>query len=76
MTAPAIEQLPVRIPRRTLPPRLVHACCLVCTPTDRTFCGLDATDMPFRQAKGEKPTCVVCFELHESHDWTGCLGAS
>ena len=67
MTAPTLEPLPVRIPGRTLPPRLIHATCLVCL-NEVTFCGIDATNLSLVHPKPNEPTCVVCRDLRETHD--------
>lgn len=72
MTAPTIEQLPVRVPGRTLPPRLIHATCLVCL-DEVTFCGINAADLPPLVPKPKAPTCVVCRDLRETHGWDKCL---
>lgn len=73
MTAPTLEPLPVRVPGHTLPPRLIHATCLVCL-NDVTFCGIDAAGLPLMRPKSTEPTCVVCTDLREVHDWDSCLG--
>lgn len=72
MTAPTIEQLPVRVPGRTLPPQLIHATCLACL-NEVTFCGIDTTYMPPLIPKPKSPTCVVCADLRKAHDWDRCL---
>lgn len=72
MTAPTIEGLPVRIPSRALPPRLVHVTCLMCL-SDVTFCGIDAADLPPLGPETATPTCAVCIELRDTHDWLRCL---
>lgn len=72
MTAPTIEQLPVRVPGRTLPPQLIHACCLICNP-EWTFCGIEF-DTLRRIPPGRTPSCVVCADLQSAHDWDGHEG--
>lgn len=67
MTAPTIEELPVRVPGRALPPRLIHVNCAVCNP-DRTFCGIDFAALQ-QVSLSNTPTCVVCVELENAHDW-------
>lgn len=74
MTAPTIEQLPVRVPGRSLPPPLIHVSCLRCDP-DLTFCGIDAT--AFQQISSEASgSCVVCVDIDKSHDWNHGRGQS
>ena len=72
MSAPTIEQLPVRVPGRTVPPRLIHATCLVCL-NDVTFCGIDVADRLPVQPKPKAPTYIVCADLRIAHDWDRCL---
>lgn len=73
MTAPTLEQLPVRVPGASLPP-LVHVTCLLRDP-DRTFCGIDAT--AFQQISSDAAgSCVVCVDIDESHDWDHGRGQS
>lgn len=70
VTAPTVEKLPTRTPKRSLPPRLVHACCLICNP-DRTFCGIDHDTL--QRVTGKVPSCVVCVDIGQSHDWAAHL---
>ena len=69
MTAPTIENLPVRIPDRTVPPRLVHISCVICS-DDTAFCGIDTATLQPVIPRPKKATCVVCVDLHDGHDWT------
>lgn len=68
MTAPTIEQLPVRVPGRSLPPPLMHSGCLVCTGPKRAFCGRKVSDA-VPDASTASTTCVVCVELEQAHNW-------
>jgi hypothetical protein len=72
VTAPTTERLPVRVPGRTLPPRLIHATCLVCL-NEVTFCGIDAAGLSPVRPKPTEPTCIVCRDLRKAHGWDRCL---
>lgn len=62
MTAPTLEQLPVRIPGRTLPHDLVHAtCCRDDNPGDVALCGTELTGA--WMSRDASPTCIVCADL-------------
>ena len=74
MTAPTIEQLPVRVPGATTPPPLVHSGCLACT-DKYMFCGRKVADT--KQATATtSTTCVVCAEMEKSHNWAAHLWGS
>lgn len=62
MTAPTIEQLPVRVPGRTLPPDLVHVtCCRDDDPGNIALCGTEVAGA--WESHDTSPTCVVCAAL-------------
>lgn len=70
MTTPTVEQLPVRVPGRTLRPHLIHVSCPVHKP-HLTFCGIEVATL--QRFSGGPASCVVCAELEESHNWAACL---
>lgn len=65
MTAPAIEQLPVRVPGRTLPHDLIHAtCCRDDDPGDVALCGTDVAGE--WMSRDTSPNCIVCADLADA----------
>lgn len=65
MTAPTIEQLPVRVPGRTLPHGPIHAtCCRDDDPGDVALCGTDVAGE--WMSRDTSPTCIVCAHLADA----------
>lgn len=63
MTAPTIEQLPVRVPGSSLPSSLHHlTCCRDDDPGEVALCGTDVSGEPWK-IRGTKATCLVCADL-------------
>lgn len=64
MTAPTIEQLPVRVPGRTLPHDLIHVtCCRDDDPGEIALCGTAVGGA--WESKDAAPTCAVCADLDD-----------
>jgi len=65
VTAPTTEQLPVRVPGRTLPPDLIHVtCCRDDDPGDVALCGTEVAGE--WMDRGTSPSCIVCADLADA----------
>lgn len=75
MTAPTLEQLPVRVPGATLQPDLVHVtCCRDDDPAEIALYDTDVTNDPWASPNAQT-TCVVCAYLDNAIERAdSCVG--
>lgn len=62
MSALTAEELPVRVPGRTLPPDLVHVTCCHDEVGEIALCGTNVASEQW-VSRSARTTCVVCADL-------------